>query len=99
MISDIGFNIRKLRQKRKMSQEQLAKKLNVSKSMVSCYERGKNVPTAECLFQLATIFDVSVDTILGLENRRFLNIDGLTEGQENLLHAMIDICRKSNQKA
>lgn len=99
MVSEIGFNIRNLRQKHNMSQDQLAKKLNVSKSMISCYERGKNVPAAECLFQLAMIFGISVDSILGLDNRRFLNVDGLTEGQERLILAMIEICRKSNQKA
>lgn len=45
------------------------------------------------------IFDTTVDSLLGLNTRRFLNIDGLAEGQENLIHALIDICRKSNQNA
>ena len=94
MVSEIGFNIRNLRQKRRMSQEQLAKRLNISKSMVSGHERRKYIPSAEYLYQLAMIFDTTVDSLLGLNNRRFLNIDGLTEGQENLIHALIDICRK-----
>lgn len=99
LVSEIGFNIRNLRQKRRMSQEQLAKRLNISKSMVSGHERRKYIPSAEYLYRLAMIFDTTVDSLLGLNTRRFLNIDGLAEGQENLIHALIDICRKSNQNA
>lgn len=43
LVSEIGFNIRNLRQKRRMSQEQLAKRVNISKSMVSGYECGKYI--------------------------------------------------------
>lgn len=60
--------IRKLRESRGMSQEQLAELLGVKRSAVSKYENGGLQLTQSILTSLCNIFHVSADYILGIED-------------------------------
>jgi len=57
----IGKNIKRLRKIRGYSQEQLARKLNVTQGAVSHWENGNTLPEAGQLLSLAEIFGVSLD--------------------------------------
>jgi transcriptional regulator with XRE-family HTH domain len=48
-----------------MTQSQLAAQLNGKKSLVSNYENGYSVPSIEVLCQLADIFDITLDELVG----------------------------------
>ena len=63
----IGQFIADCRKDKKITQEQLAEKLNISKNAVSKWERGATTPTADKIVLLAKFFEVSSDYILGLE--------------------------------
>lgn len=63
-MNDIAKNIRKLRQKRNMTQEELAEKLFVTRQAVSNWETGKNQPDIELLKSLADVFEVEVTELL-----------------------------------
>lgn len=76
---DFGLRLKKLRRKKKLSQAQLAAKLNVTKSSISAYERNISIPPAETIKQLALIFNVTTDYLLGMNNRRVIVLDGLSE--------------------
>ncbi len=58
-------NIKKLRKKSNMSQEELAEKLGVSRQSVSLWETGQTQPTIDNIIALAKIFNTSTDEILG----------------------------------
>lgn len=60
----IGFFIKKLRNEKKMTQAELAKKLNVTDRAVSKWERGKGLPDISLLEDLSEIFNVSILEIL-----------------------------------
>lgn len=60
-------NIVNLRHKRKITQEQLADFLGVTKASVSKWETGNTMPDIQILPLLAGYFDVSVDELLGYE--------------------------------
>ncbi|EPE84481.1 putative bacteriophage CI repressor protein [Leptospira noguchii str. 1993005606] len=60
-IMDIFGRIKKLRQERNWTQEELASRLGVQQKQVSAYERGVNFPSTEVLIKLAEVFDVSLD--------------------------------------
>lgn len=63
----IGGNIAALRKAAGLTQAELAEKLNYSDKAVSKWERGESVPDVVTLMQLAKLFGVSVDTLLGEE--------------------------------
>ena len=63
-MSEVANSIQKLRQEKKLSQEQLAEQLHVTRQAVSNWENGKTQPDVDTLTRLATIFDVSVERII-----------------------------------
>ena len=60
----VSNSIKKLREEKGMTQDELAEKLNVTRQAVSNWETGKTQPDIETLTKLAEIFDVSVERII-----------------------------------
>jgi len=60
----IGKNIKTLREKFNLSQEQLAKKINVSSQAVSKWETGESYPSIDTLVRLSKMFYTSVDALI-----------------------------------
>ena len=60
--------IKELREKYNMTQIKLSTELEVSQETVSAYEKGKHYPSMSSLLKLTTIFDASMDYIMGLSN-------------------------------
>lgn len=54
----VGGNIKKLRAASKLSQEELAEKLELSKNFVSLMETGVKFPSAETIVKLCNIFEI-----------------------------------------
>ena len=63
----IGENIKHFRKAQKISQEELAVKLNVVRQTVSKWENGLSVPDADVLVRMADLLGVSVSQLLGVE--------------------------------
>lgn len=59
-----------LRKEKGMSQIALALRLNVSQKMISAYETGKSEPSVATLMNMASIFNTSVDYIIGYSDIR-----------------------------
>lgn len=71
-MNEVANSIKKLRQEKKLSQEQLAEQLHVTRQAVSNWENGKTQPDVEMIMQLAEIFDVSVERMIyGKAKSRF----------------------------
>ena len=51
-----------------MGQVELARKINVSKGIISLWENGLREPTMNSLIEMAKFFDVSIDYLVGLSN-------------------------------
>lgn len=62
---DFPSRLKHLRANRKLTQEQLGEKINVTKVSVSGYENGTRSPDMETLQKIADVFEVSVDFLLG----------------------------------
>lgn len=56
--------IKRLREKHKMTQEDLAKRLNVSRTAVTKWETGECWPSIDRLLTLSNVFGCSVDDLL-----------------------------------
>lgn len=61
--------IRDLREDKDLSQEQLAKLLNVSQTTYSRYETGKIDIPSQSLIKLAKYYSTSIDYLVGLTNQ------------------------------
>lgn len=62
-INTVGFNIKRLRLKRDLSQVDLAYHLGIKQSMISSYENGRNSPTLKGLKKMADFFEVPIDAL------------------------------------
>ena len=60
--------IKELRLDQKLTQKELAKKLNTSNSSVCDWEKGRSQPDLQTLVNIATLFDVSTDYLLDLSD-------------------------------
>ncbi len=70
----IGQFLRKLRNEKKLTQEQFAEIIGVSNRSISRWENGVNMPDFDLLIQIADYFDVSIEEILDGE-RKIENMD------------------------
>ena len=62
---DFSKNLKNLRLSVKMSQKELANKLGICQSNISDWENDVSRPEYERLIEIAEIFDVSLDELLG----------------------------------
>ncbi|MBR6403377.1 MAG: helix-turn-helix transcriptional regulator [Eubacterium sp.] len=60
-------NIKKYRKEKALTQEKLAEALGVTVGAVSKWENGNNAPDLMVLMELADLFDISVDVLLGYD--------------------------------
>ena len=68
MMSEVlDNNIAKLRSKQKISQQQLADAISVSRKTISTVETGRFIPSVVIALKLARFFDVPVEKIFELE--------------------------------
>jgi transcriptional regulator with XRE-family HTH domain len=67
-----GERLKRLREDRKLSQQQLADRLNINRSTYARYELGQTQPDYETLQRLADFYEVSVDYLFGRENNNNL---------------------------
>lgn len=57
--------LKSLRTSKKLTQEELAKKLKISRSTIGMYENGSREPDYEMLEMIADFFNVDIDYLLG----------------------------------
>lgn len=63
-MRDIGKNIRDLRKRQNMTQDELAARLFVTRQTVSNYENGRTRPDVEQILRLAEIFGTDANAVL-----------------------------------
>ena len=64
MNNTIGMNIKYLRDKHDLTQEQLAEKLGVSRQTVAKWENGESLPDIERCAEMTMTFRVSLDALV-----------------------------------
>lgn len=64
-MSKFSENLRNNRKALKLSQNELANKLNLADTSISAYELEKNEPTIETLKSMSKLFHLSIDELVG----------------------------------
>ena len=72
-------NLKALRKKKGITQEELAARLNVVRKTVSKWEKGLSVPDSELLIKLVEILEVPVSRLLGSKTEAEEQSDALAE--------------------
>lgn len=93
MVAD---KIKFLREQLGLTQSDLAKKLGITRSSVNAWEMGISVPSTQYVVELAGIFKVSTDYLLGVQNTASVSVDGLSETDVQLVNAVINHLRQKN---
>jgi len=84
-----GLRLKTLRLQKDLTQNQLAKKLDVTRSSVSYYEKSAVYPSIEILLKMCKYFDVSADFLLGLSETKEFKISHLTDEQVEIILKII----------
>ncbi len=91
-----GEIIRKMRVARNLNQVQLAGELDVSKQTISNWENNNILPSIEMLIKISQFFSVKTDYLLGLDNRSYIEVTGLTDTElAHIQQIICDIVRQS----
>lgn len=65
-MNKFGDNLRKYRKEKKLTQEKLADLLNVSFQTISKWEKKKTEPNIDTLIKIASIFNITLDELVGV---------------------------------
>ncbi len=63
--NNLGIEIRNLRKKRKMTQQEVADSLGVKQRSYAYYETGERKPKIKTLIRIAEFYNVSLDDLTG----------------------------------
>ena len=85
--------IKALREARGWTQAELARRLSITRNGVNSWEQGLSMPSPACLVDLAKLFSVSTDYLLGVERLETVNVTGLNEEDIALLAQLGDRLR------
>ncbi len=69
-MAKISKNIKKLRSDKKLTQDALAVKMNVTRQTISSWETGRTLPDIEMIENLAEVFGVSAEEIIYGDKRK-----------------------------
>ena len=77
--------LKRLREKRGLTQEQLAEKVMVTRQAVSRWETGETQPNTDTLKLLSLLFDVSVNTLLGSPRQLICQCCGMPLSEDGFI--------------
>ena len=88
--------IKALREARGWTQAELARRMNMTRTGINSWEQGLSMLSPPSLVDLAKLFSVSTDYLLGVENHSTVNVTGLNEEDVALLARLADRLRESH---
>ena len=94
----IAERIKNLRMQCDMTQADLARRLNITRSSVNAWEMGISIPSTQFVVELAQLFRVSSDYLLGLSDSAMINTTSLTKEQTGILLSLVQYFHKENGK-
>lgn len=96
VLDGLGDRLKRLRKSYGISQDTLAKAMNVSRSCIRNWEIGVRMPSLEDVIRLVVYFRVTSDYLLGLDGNRSIQLDFLSERTyeaiANAVHLLQEEC-------
>lgn len=95
----IGKRIKELREQNGLTQTFLAKKLGLSRSAINAWEMGVSVPSTQYLMELARLFKVSADYLLGIDTAEKVDISHLNSTEKEIIYSLLRYFRYAQNAA
>lgn len=93
-----GIKLKRLRDEKELTQEELGALLGLTRATISSYERCALYPSVEVLIRICRFFNVTADYMLGLADTNPFDTTYLTDQQELIIRAILDEFREKNCK-
>ena len=87
-----GDNLKQIRKNKKMSQEQLAEKVNVTRQSVSKWENGEAYPEMNNILELCKIFNCKLNDLVHTDMADISSLD------EEIVMNVLSLMKKSKKK-
>ena len=95
MVAD---RIKAIREQRGFTQADLAKQLGITRSSVNAWEQGISVPSTQYIVELAGLFKVSTDYLLGIDTTATVNVSGLFDDDIQLVQQLVAHLKQLRQQ-
>ena len=94
----IAVRIKELREQAGLSQAQLARRLDVTRSSVNAWEMGISTPTTQYVVAMARLFHVTVDYLLSLESCHTLVLNNYSTEELQLVYSLVRYIDQSKRE-
>lgn len=98
MVVCLSVRLRELRATKKLTQAQVARSVGVTRAVISAYETDIRQPSYDVLIRLALLYGVTTDYLLCLEEKRYLDISGLSEREAAAVCEMVNLFLQNKTK-
>lgn len=89
--------LKSVRRSKRLTQQDLADRLGVSKGTISAYEQGLSYPSLETLVKICDILDTSADYLLGISDDLPFKMGGLTDAQMESVLQFVSLIESANE--
>ncbi len=93
---NFGVKLKALRKGQSLTQQQLADRVGVAKSVVSYYESGDRYPSYDILIKIARLFHTSTDYLLDIEKERVIDVSGLSESDIAVVTSVVEALKEKH---
>ena len=95
----VGKRIREVREQSGMTQEELARRVHVSRSSVESWEIGQTYPSLDSCVALSKTFHVSTDYFFSQRPSKMLILDSFTERETQMIYKMLEFFDEEKRDA
>ena len=98
MKYELAENIKKLRIQKHLTQKELGSRLGITTSTVASYESQDRLPSIAVLIKLSSVFNVSIEYLLGINKNKTIDVSELSDKQISALNVIVEQFKEDNRK-
>jgi len=94
MLKGFAEKLKTLREDNGFTQSELARKLQVSRACVSSWEMELTNPSTDNVLEIAKLFNVSTDYLMGMDAYSSISVNGLVVSDVSTVYNIVNRLRK-----
>ena len=93
---NFSIKLKELWTSQKLTQQQLADRIGVAKSVVSYYESGDRYPSYDVLVRIAHVFRTTTDYLLDVSKENVIDVTGLSLGDFAVVRTVAEALKRKH---